>query len=376
MHGETTMPQIDRSASIIFSDASIIIREPHPGRLPWEAEKSWEREYRNQVLKRIVQTLNRLGWTCAMPELRERDKHDQYGIAENSRRNKRVCSKGDLKADLALSGASITFQMFQNVNAPDRPDHDGRYQSDKEKHMPYLMRLEMERTRRRVRDYLCNVFSGYYLDTEAMRTFGNREVGPGHLTALARIQLHYEQSCHFKGENWDKYKAGPGMTYNLDSAEGVNLEHGQTVWFTDRKGRWQRGQALYNINNMWWVVTGPYSYTNLCCNELHTIPPESPLVKVNLARRRKRLEVLMSQAAAKMDFKRAEVLKNILFPPQESLYMIWSDRHGGAYFGPSYSGYTCDTNQAGKYTRAELKPYLGNADEKDHLRAVPVREAA
>lgn len=84
----------------------------------------------------------------------------------------------------------------------------------------------------------------------------------------------------------------------------------------------------------------------------------------------------MSQAAKKLDFKRAEVLKNILFPPNESLFMIWTDRHGGAYFGPGYSGYTNDTNQAGKYTRAELKPYLGDANEKEHLRAIPVRKAA
>lgn len=125
---------------------------------------------------------------------------------------------------------------------------------------------------------------------------------------------------------------------------------------------------------MWWVVTGPYSYTNECFRELYTTPPEHPQVKANQARRRKRLESLMSAAAAKLDFKRAEVLKNILFPPEESLYIIWTDRHGGAYFGPSYSGYTTDTNQAGKYTRAELKPYLGAADEKDYLRAVPVRK--
>lgn len=78
------MPQINRSASIIFGDADIIIRDPHPGRQPWDQEKAWEREYRNQVLKRIVQTLNRLGLACAMPEPEERDKRDQYGIAGTS----------------------------------------------------------------------------------------------------------------------------------------------------------------------------------------------------------------------------------------------------------------------------------------------------
>jgi len=55
------MPPINRSASIVFDGASIIIREPHPSCQPWAQKKAWKREYRNQVLKRIVQTPNRLG---------------------------------------------------------------------------------------------------------------------------------------------------------------------------------------------------------------------------------------------------------------------------------------------------------------------------
>lgn len=48
----------------------------------------------------------------------------------------------------------------------------------------------------------------------------------------------------------------------------------------------------------------------------------------------------------------------------------------GVYFRPNYSGYTSDMIRAGKYTRAELKPYLGDADEKDDLKAVPISQAA
>lgn len=375
MHGAFKM-QIDRHASVIFGDASIIIRETYPGKMSWPDQKSWERQYRNEALKRMAQLMRKLGWTCEMPEVDPRDKERYgYGIAENSARNKRLCHKGDLRGEIDLSGCCLKLEMFQNVNAPNRPDHGGRYEFNKEVIMPYLLRLEMERTRRRIRDYLCNVFSGYFFDVEWMRKH-EKEVGPGKLTSLERIQLYYEESSHFTGVDWEKYKSGPSMSHNLKSADGPDLEHGQQVWFADRKGRWQRGIAFYNINNMWWVITGPYSYTNMCCRELHTVRPDNLRLKANSAYRRKRLEEQMSAAVARMDFKRAEQLKNILFPPQESLYMIWTDRHGGAYFGPNYSGYTTDTNSAGKYTRSELKPYLGDADEKDHLRAVPVRKAA
>lgn len=35
-------------------------------------------------------------------------------------RNQRLCSKVGLKADLKFSAATITVEMSQNVNAPDR----------------------------------------------------------------------------------------------------------------------------------------------------------------------------------------------------------------------------------------------------------------
>lgn len=53
------------------------------------------------------------------------------------------------------------------MNTPTRPDHGGRYESNLEACMPYVLRLEMERTRRRIRDYLCNVFSGYTFDSKS-----------------------------------------------------------------------------------------------------------------------------------------------------------------------------------------------------------------
>ncbi|UUQ65184.1 hypothetical protein NLK61_00590 [Pseudomonas fuscovaginae UPB0736] len=185
-------------------------------------------------------------------------------------------------------------------------------------------------------------------------------MGPGISTALERVERHHASHGN-KGRLVDF--VAPKHSYK--SKDGELLQHGQKVWICDRKGRVLPGTAYYNSGQMWWVITSRYDYTNVANCEIWTVNPGEL--------RRKRLESLMSTAAARMDFKRAETLKKILFPPQESLFMIWTDRHGGAYFGPNYSGYT---TRAGKYTRAELKPYLGDADEKDHLRAVPVRNVA
>jgi hypothetical protein len=346
--------QIERSASIIFGDASIIIREQHPGRMVWADEKAWERQYRNEVLKRMSQLMRRLGWTCVMPAVDQFAKKQYgHGIAENSARNKRLCHKGDLKGEIDLSGSCLKLEMFQNVNAPRRPDHDGRYESNKEALMPYLLRLEMERTRRRIRDYLCNVFSGYHFDVEWMRKHDSK-VGPGRQTAIQHIQAGYEQTCHFKGVDWDNYKSRSGMSYNLKSADGKQLEHGQTVWFAGRKGRWMRGTALYNINNMWWVVLGPYDYTNEHCGALHTAPPADLRKKQNDGLRRKRLEGQLNIAIGAMNFERAKVLRDIIYPPGEPIFCLWHSQHE-AYHCAGFSGYTKDQMQAGKFTRTELE---------------------
>lgn len=362
MHGAFKM-QIQRKGNLSFGDARLAIWEEgisaarDAGGV--RGADAWEKQFKREVFKRIIQTLNRLGWTVG-PDL---DAEKNYKCIAHGMR---WCSKGDLKADLKVSGRSITFDMFQNVNAPDRPDHGGRHQSNKEFHMPYVMRLEMERTRRKIRDYLCAVFTDYKF-TPA----DPRGMGPGICTAMERVERH-----HAAHRNKGRLVDFVAPKHSYKSKDGDLLQHGQKVWICDRKGRVLPGTAYYNSGQMWWVVTSRYDYTNVANCEIWTVNPGDLRRKRNEWVRRKRLEALMSAAAARMDFKRAETLKNILFPPQESLYMIWTDRHGGTYFGPNYSGYTSDTTQAGKYTRAELKPYLGDADEKDHLRAVPVRKAA
>lgn len=76
-----------------------------------------------------------------------------------------------------------------------------------------------------------------------------------------------------------------------------------------------------------------------------------------------------------MNFKRAETLKNILFPKNEPLYLILNKKER-IYFAPNYCGYRSSPIDAGKYTRDELKRYFpGGVLETDELRAVLVEAA-
>jgi hypothetical protein len=228
--------------------------------------------------------------------------------------------------------------------------------------MPYLRRMEMERTRRKIRNYLCNVFAGYEFKTE--RCDGRmQKVGPKHLTAMEWLKGCYETSWHFKGD-LSKYEI---QDSNRKSADGSLINHGQRVWFFDYKGRAATGIAYYNINCMWWVITGKYDYTNEASFELFTTPPENIRVKRNTRRRRQRLEGELSKAIKTMNFERAALLRNIIFP-EGDLYVVWHKGHK-LYHGPGFSGYTTNIIDAGKFTADEVAGWEKDPNEVRKLEA-------
>ncbi|MBB5444613.1 MULTISPECIES: UvrB/UvrC motif-containing protein [unclassified Paraburkholderia] len=332
-----TKGRINRTGRVVFHDASLHVWEESlmdaRDAGGWNAAQEWERQFKHDVFKRIVQLLRRLGWTV---------EPNTYIFTGN---NNRFARKGALKADLKLCGRHIEFDMFQNVNAPTRPDHGGRYEFNQEALMPYLMRIEMERTRRRIRDYLCNVFTGYVFEQPK-----RDKRGPNGVTALEWVQQSYAESSHFKGD-LTKYEISG---YNNKSGDGGVIEHGSRVWFADYHGRIVTGTAYYNINNMWWVVTGKYDVRNEASFHLFTKCPQNLRVKRNADRRRKKLEKLLSAAVEKMDFERAAVLRDVLFPGNPELFNVWHDDHQ-MYHCAGFCGYTRDQSKAGKFTANELR---------------------
>lgn len=358
----TPKGQIDRTGTVSFHDASISIWEE--GLMAarntggHKAADAWELQFKRQVFARVVQTLNRIGWTCTVPD----EYIKQYGIS--FARDRRECHKGDLKGWLEVSGRTVQFEMWQGVNTPTRPDHGGRYEFNKEACAPYLLRIEMERTRRRIRDYLCNVFTGYTMCT---RRTSKRISGETAIESISRSWAENERSTPDKWEAYARKKAED--PYHNKARDGVIIQHGQKVYTTGHKGRWLVGNA-YSDGGMWNVVTGPYTYERKCSNEISTTPPPDLRVKANKRRAREQLERKLQKAVAAMDFKRAAVLKDILFP-EGPLYAIWSKKNK-SYFAIMYCGYRNKLVDAGKYTRAELKPYLGDKLETDQYKAVPV----
>ena len=349
-----TIGRIDREGRVIFGDASVSVWEEGLNhRMSINERDAWELQFKRQVFKRVIQCLNRIGWTVG-----PWDKTEHYQCIALSHR---TCHKGDLEGELSVSGRHIEFKMWQNVANVENPN-GGRHDFYKEKRMPYVLRLEMERTRRRIREYLLNVFTGYEFDPPH-----NPEMGLMGLTALEKAAHDRRTSGHYKPE---LDRAEISMSGNAVAADGGIIEHGARVWARDYKGRIITGTAYYSLNSNWQIVTGRYGLEYHHTGDIFTRQPEGLRVKRNQRLRRKRLEQELKAAVERMDFRRAEALKNVLFP-SGPLYAIY---HKGKnlYFDVMYCGYRDGLGDAGRYTRDELKPYLGDQLENDRFRAVPI----
>ena len=359
------MSQIQREGEVRFGDASIVVMED-PGRRSWDQWQEYERDFKRQVFKRIVQQLNRIGWKVEIPQ----DMVEQYsrGFAESHR----YCLKGDLQGLLSLSGRCIKFEMWQDVaNSENR--NGGRYDFDKEKRMPYMLWLEMERSRRRIRDYLCNVFSGYELRDRAGEG-RHAKRGPGGLTALQWVEQSNRSSGHYDPVLG---RARINMESNAQSADGGTITHGARVFAIGYCDRVVVGTAYYNLNNMWWVVTGKYGVLNVHSGAIFLKNPGCLRRKRNDRKRRSRLESELSKAVKAMDFMRAQVIKDILFPTNEQLFLVYHKGHN-CYHRSNFSGYTKDPVDAGRFTWGELGRFMpkGAAMEDELSKVIPVNQEA
>lgn len=344
------MSKVTREGKIILGDASMSIWEEGLGGSNQERD-AWEELFRKQVFSKMVWFLRKLGWTTEIDADDFADTKARHGLkfAQQWCSRKRLCSHGDLKGEIDVTGRCIDFKMWQGVNTPTRPDHGGKYESNKEAVMPYLLRLRMERTRRRMCEYLTHVIDGYVVEDKSPKA---RYVGPGGMTAMQAIADAMRSSCHYRPELG---RASFSMDRNNLSGDKQRLENGMKVYAREWSGRIICGTAYYNLNDQWWLETGRYGYRSVSAYEIYVNTPDDLRMKRNERLRRDRLEGELAKAIKAMNFKRAEVIKNILFPPNTQLYVVKHPE--GKYHCSNFSGYTNNVIDAGKFTMEEAKRY-------------------
>ncbi|WP_101484416.1 UvrB/UvrC motif-containing protein [Janthinobacterium sp. 61] len=132
------------------------------------------------------------------------------------------------------------------------------------------------------------------------------------------------------------------------------MENGSKVYAIDRSGRVICGTAFYDLNGNWQIVTGRYAMTSVWHTAIWARCPGDPRVKRNARDRRLRLEGELAKAIKAMNFERAAVLRDILFPGNPPLFAIWHTE-SNVYHRAGCRGYTSDLSQAGKFTADEVR---------------------
>ena len=254
--------------------------------------------------------------------------------------NHKLGRKGDLRAHIEISGRQCSVE-FWSVSARRENPLGPKYDFDKFERMSYLDRQRFLLERRKICAWLTSIADVTEHEGTQRKDFR---------LANDFISAQYANSWHS-----DKTLGRPICTQsrNAKSADGETIEHASTVWFRGRDGRWRRGTAYYNINNMWWVVQNKFEFRNMAAFELHCRQPLNLRDKRHERARRLRLESEISKAIHASNYVRAEALTRILFGDQAP-HFIWS-RKRDAYYAPLSSGYSSNILHAGRYSRSEAE---------------------
>lgn len=206
-------------------------------------------------------------------------------------RNHHSGRKQDLCFTSRLTGRHHEILFYEDVVRDNQ--NGGKYHYDKLAKMPYQRRLKAQLAIRKVKTLLLSL--GF---KDESRVYSG--------DSLAAVMEHRAELEDFQGADFYRRER---LEYNCVDSDGVAMHDGDTRYFWTSNGHIQRGIAYRNINNMWWVATGPYSYTNRANFDLFAWNP---------AMGRKRmapLEILeryLKKFVEGQEFERAIVLRDML----------------------------------------------------------------
>ena len=167
--------------------------------------------------------------------------------------------KGDLFFKSHRYPAGFELEFYQEINIINQ--NGGRYDFNKLKLMPYLIRCRFFVELGHIKRFLIN--EGYLDNSE-----------PVFKKASDEVQHRIKSSWHY-----EEGKADKQPDYNAKDKDGKRIRDGEVKYFRDRKGRLQRGTVFHNINNMWWVIINKFEFTNIACFYLFDLDTEENRVR-------------------------------------------------------------------------------------------------
>ncbi|MBT2909653.1 hypothetical protein PL84_03535 [Vibrio anguillarum] len=289
-----------RKGKICISDAKIRVNDD-----TGDFKNGFDAEpiLKAKIALRLVAYLKSQGWAFHVP-------YDDYAWLEENSSSRGVKKKGrskfaekhrkgikdGLEVEISANGVGVDIEFWENVvdHTADN-SHGGRHIFDKESKMPYRQLCRLRATKLKIINFLTK-YHDYILMDNAHPLFPQRHTG------LDLVQKHYDESWHHDGSDiWDK-SLQRICEYNARSADGNQIEHGSMVWTRDYKNRWVYGRAMYNINNMWWILSGKWDRYNKANFEIYTSKPADLNVRVSRERATRSLESKIKSAVDKKDF--------------------------------------------------------------------------
>ena len=201
----------------------------------------------------------------------------------------------DIAFRSSCTGRHIEFRFYEPVIRDNK--NGGEYTSNKIKVMPYLKRLRVIRA--------LNLLTGYLKEhgySDHSKTYPE--------DGLAAIMKHRAELCDFQGKDFYERER---QTYNVHDHDVEEMFDGDLRYFWNYHGRLERGKVYRNINNMWWIHTGPYSYWNVANFELFTWKPGmGSRKKWTPEQVQKKISKKLEAAIKAQDFERAIVLRDLI----------------------------------------------------------------
>lgn len=227
-------------------------------------------------------------------------------------KGRRIGRSGDLFVYCETYAIGSKFEFYQEIVKEN--SNGGRYDFDKVKKMPYLVRKRFERAIAALKaDLLAHGFTEKTKVTspipDPLAYFNDRWDG----------EYEKRRGTH----RFDRDETGWPSTKELSSRDrrdhdGAELTHGALRYARDRKGYLLRGRVYGGINCMWMLIYGPglRDHTHVSAHELFTCSPASvprkqyPHPEGGRVRAAERVRRKMADAVKTEDFETAARLRD------------------------------------------------------------------
>lgn len=217
-----------------------------------EKKDTWKGKWSHYViLHKLINFMKSRGWSI---------EHDQE-VHKCIRRDYWLGRKSDLEFRLERYPRGFSFEFFQNI-VFENP-HGGRYDFDKFKKMPYLIKLMYLNEVRHMKEFLVSLDLGIRDNSE-----------PKYKLAEDKVKADYVECWHHPQKSMEEFELSDldGTTceygFNNTDRDKKTILNGQIKYFRHWNGRLTRGKVYHNINNMWWVITNKFERRNIADFEL------------------------------------------------------------------------------------------------------------